>query len=303
MKSLSRIIFLLLVAMPAWADRCLKGDCKYGEGFKRFDNGDTFEGSFYNGRREKGVYKWADGTVFEGSFDGTGSIIRIGTQTTPSGVSYCCNFSHELGWVGAGEINYADGRKYVGNLRNSQPSNGFGTLFGADGEVLSEGVWKDGDIVLSATKIRKAQQSIRELQAGNDANQKIINAIKFALEGDSAKFYSSSVPRKAQSYAFTDCKYIDMRVWLFTDKITDDVVLREYDFNKVNWATLDKYFSEYSMRVECVGQCITDKKHYLTPVETLVNNTIYFAKEENPERSWRAIKDIQDQCAGYSTPY
>jgi hypothetical protein len=302
MRLLSQIVFLVLVAMPAEAQRCLKGDCEYGEGFFRYDNGDTFEGSFHHGRKGKGIYKWASGGFFIGNYNADG---RVGTETMPSGhpIHTICCWRNKSGYYGDGEITYADGKKYVGPLSRSEPSNGFGTLFGADGEVLSEGVWKDGEIVLSGTKIRKAQQSIRELQARNDANQKIINAIKFALGGDSAKFHSSSVPREEQDYAFSDCKYITT-VGLFTDQITDGASFGEYDFNKVNWATLDEFYSANEIRVECEGQCKTNKKYYVTPVETWGSHSkIYFAKEENPERSLRAINDIKDQCAGYSTPY
>ena len=42
------------------------------------------------------------------------------------------------GW----EINYKDGKKYIGEWNDSQDKHGLGTLYSTDGKVLNQGSWK-----------------------------------------------------------------------------------------------------------------------------------------------------------------
>ena len=45
------------------------------------------------------------------------------------------------GYEGKGEINYKDGKKYIGQW-NWPYKNGVGTLYSADGQVLNQGKWE-----------------------------------------------------------------------------------------------------------------------------------------------------------------
>lgn len=40
-------------------------------------------------------------------------------------------------------IYYTDGTKYIGNTKNDEIPNGYGTLYAEDGSVLERGVWED----------------------------------------------------------------------------------------------------------------------------------------------------------------
>ena len=47
---------------------------------------------------------------------------------------------------GQGEINYKDGRKYIGEWGNwNLTRHGLGTLYSADGQVLNQGKWEEDE--------------------------------------------------------------------------------------------------------------------------------------------------------------
>ena len=49
--------------------RCLKGDCKNGEGIIKWNNQAKYEGGFRNGKLHgDGIYTWPDGIVTKGKW-------------------------------------------------------------------------------------------------------------------------------------------------------------------------------------------------------------------------------------------
>ncbi|MBU1738556.1 MAG: hypothetical protein KKG35_10490 [Proteobacteria bacterium] len=56
---------LLLLASPAWAGSCLKGDCRDGRGIYRWNDGSSFSGTFVKGSPEgEGEYTDQAGRKF-----------------------------------------------------------------------------------------------------------------------------------------------------------------------------------------------------------------------------------------------
>ena len=53
-------------------------------------------------------------------------------------------------WEGQGEINYKDGKKYIGEWdidwsNKKLKRHGLGTLYSADGQVLNQGKWEKNE--------------------------------------------------------------------------------------------------------------------------------------------------------------
>lgn len=91
----------------------------HGEGFIRFDNQDTYAGSFRHGRMHgKGIYVWQDGTVFKGVF-------QHGLQH------------------GHGEFRMEGDKRYIGNFEVGHP-HGYGEAYHSDGSLFFKGTWEYG---------------------------------------------------------------------------------------------------------------------------------------------------------------
>ena len=48
---------------------------------------------------------------------------------------------------GQGEVNYKDGKKYIGQWNGDLKRHGLGTLYSADGQVLNQGKWEYNEYV------------------------------------------------------------------------------------------------------------------------------------------------------------
>ena len=78
------LLIALLVSSQIHAE-CISGDCRYGIGTFRFDNGDKYVGGFIDGSRTgKGTYTWPNGDKYVGGFIDD-SRTGKGTYTWPSG--------------------------------------------------------------------------------------------------------------------------------------------------------------------------------------------------------------------------
>ena len=141
------LIFSCLVSNIAMAD-CTSGDCtngfgvytwkksgnryegqhvnedQHGQGTKYYANGDRYEGNWVKDKRDGyGKYFWKSGNRYEGNWvDGD-------TQ-------------------GQGTRHYVNGDRYEGNWFNEQRS-GEGILYNANDTIISQGIWKNDELVTS----------------------------------------------------------------------------------------------------------------------------------------------------------
>jgi hypothetical protein len=131
--------------------------------------GDRYEGNFINGSKEgKGTYYWSSRDVYVGDFKNN-KIEGFGTKTYSTGSKYVGEFKNgqfdgqgtftyltegdeyvgqfkEDYRHGSGIYSYANGERYVGMYQKGK-KNGQGILYGKNGSILKQGVWKDGKFV------------------------------------------------------------------------------------------------------------------------------------------------------------
>lgn len=97
MKRLTTLLVLLLLSYSfSLAQTCISGNCSNGYGKIQYSNGDTYEGEFYDDKREGfGIYIWKAGGKFIGeSFQNT--------------------------FQGFGVLEFADGTKYTGDFKDGE---------------------------------------------------------------------------------------------------------------------------------------------------------------------------------------
>jgi len=101
---------------------CLVGNCSSGYGSAIFPKGDSYSGTWRNGKAEgKGILKYNDGGVYscywrDGKADGQGTIV------------------------------YSDVSKYEGAWKASL-AHGMGTMYDIDGSVIYTGLWSFGKMM------------------------------------------------------------------------------------------------------------------------------------------------------------
>ena len=119
MKALVFISFFsLILSLQTTAQTCLSGDCSSGFGKFKYENGDIYEGEFYDDKREGfGVYTWSTGEKFIGE-----SLANI--------------------FSGFGVMEFKDGTKYIGDFKNGE-FDGEGEKTLADG-TKKTGIWEKG---------------------------------------------------------------------------------------------------------------------------------------------------------------
>ena len=129
-----------------WSDGySFDGTYKNGErerGILRNPNGDVYEGDFkdnyYDGY---GIYKFAKGGVYEGEWK-KGAYEGKGIYKFPDGGIYDGEWKKGI-YEGKGIFKYADGRVYEGDFKNNVP-HGYGVGKDASGKVVHDGEWKNG---------------------------------------------------------------------------------------------------------------------------------------------------------------
>ncbi len=92
-------------------------ECYCGPGHRFFENGDYFEGTFVDGRIFEGVYIFANGMRFLGTFDDALNFYGLGTLLYADGACYYGNFNQSMR-DGVGAMWYTDG-VYVGRWSNN----------------------------------------------------------------------------------------------------------------------------------------------------------------------------------------
>lgn len=281
MRTLPLVFALLILPSPADASGCIMGNCYSGHGH----------------------YVWDDGTEYVGNW-GNDKFHGKGTYTYRPGLRskrYSGNWYYGV-MSGKGVLEYTDGRTYTGSFEENKLT-GMGVMKDSAGVTTEAGYWKEGFLVASESEMKEQEQRLNNLRRDNSKNSRIINAIKFARQGDSADFHSESVPINSQKYAFADCVYYE---WREPKEYQDDGLLwnvRIFDLNMVNWKSLRRESSQYAdrIRASCEGECTIEKKYYV--VDLSEYSSISFKPMANVGRTYNAINDIKAQCPGYSSPY
>lgn len=140
-----------------WSDGySFDGTYKDGDrekGVLRSTNGDVYEGDFKNNYYDGyGIYKFASGGIYEGEWK-NGQYDGKGIFKFADGGIYEGEWKKSQ-YDGKGILKWADGRVYEGDFKNNEP-NGFGVGKDASGKVVHDGEWKDGQPVtpLKADKV------------------------------------------------------------------------------------------------------------------------------------------------------
>lgn len=271
------------LAVAQYYGKCVEGTC-WGyntEGKFIFDNGHSYEGGFQHDELHGfGVFRSAEGWRYEGNF-------------------------HYSDFLGYGIYYFEDGRIYKGRWENSK-YYAFGIVQDANGNELEAGYWQDGELIATKASMKAARARLEDLKKNNNQNSKIINAIKFAKRGDSAKFHNSKRPIEEQMYAFDACIYYEIYP---SDKEDEDgeeglnATVYAYDFNKVNWKSVSKkgFGEDATVSLSCEDVCRTWSRYYVAdPAEY---KWIKFKAMPNISRTYSALNDIKAECPGYSSPY
>lgn len=115
-------------------------ECYCGSGHRFFDNGDYFEGMFVDGRILEGIYIFANGARYLGSFDDTLHFIGHGTILYADGTCYSGQFNQSQR-DGIGAMWYTDGA-YVGEWSNNL-RHGYGSLRAGNGNFFDGQFYND----------------------------------------------------------------------------------------------------------------------------------------------------------------
>lgn len=106
--------------------QCLSGNCVNGNGLFRFNNGDTYNGTWYNNQPNgKGIYIFASKERYEGDFV-------------------------KGKFEGQGIMRYPDGVRYIGGWRNNK-KHGQGKMVATDGNFFKVGQYNNGEFIASSS--------------------------------------------------------------------------------------------------------------------------------------------------------
>jgi hypothetical protein len=134
-----------VVAYARWSNqpRCIKGDCRWGQGTLLYRDGSRYEGNFRDGRfHRSGLFFSISGHHYEGDWR-DGRREGVGRLAFPGGGLYVGEFKNDRRH-GPGTYTWPDGTKYAGAWRHDSPE-GRGVLILGDGTRLA-GEYRDGTI-------------------------------------------------------------------------------------------------------------------------------------------------------------
>jgi hypothetical protein len=116
-----------------------------GQGTFTFANGTRYVGEFREGNQHgQGTFTYPDGSRYVGEFRDNQRNGR-GIYTNPSGERYIGEWRGG-GRSGLGTYIYPDGAIYVGEYRDDVV-NGQGAFISANGQLIQNGIWRDGELV------------------------------------------------------------------------------------------------------------------------------------------------------------
>lgn len=142
LRYLSIVVLILLFPANLLADECVLGDCENGYGKIVMNQGFEYEGEFKDGNPHgKGTVTTLYGTVITGDNWSENGLTGHGEEIYADGRKYVGEFK-ETKYNGIGTDTYPDGRIYTGEFKNAHP-HGKGKLTNADGSVY-EGDFLEG---------------------------------------------------------------------------------------------------------------------------------------------------------------
>lgn len=144
-KVLACLVLLIMIRTINGSAQCISGNCNDGKGVKMYPDSSRFEGVFKKGQRSEGLYKYASGDVYEGSFE-KNQRHGYGRYTYKDGSWFDGIFNMDKKEYG--RYKYKNGDEYVGSFVENKP-DGFGIMRMASGRVI-EGTWEAGKPVWEA---------------------------------------------------------------------------------------------------------------------------------------------------------
>ncbi len=140
MMKLRIFLFLWLTTTFVYslAAQCTQGDCRNGNGVYTFKSGARFEGEFRNGAMYQGTYYYANGDIYQGSFNKNKRHGK-GQYNYQDGSTFTGEY--EYGKKKKGIFQYNDGSRYEGEFKDGK-RHGYGKQTSADGSVY-EGYWEN----------------------------------------------------------------------------------------------------------------------------------------------------------------
>lgn len=124
---------------------------KHGYGTITYNNGDIYEGWFYDDQLDEGTYYYYNGDVYTGIFDENGLMDGLGEYTFANGSYYRGEFERDT-ISGFGSYYEAEtGELYIGNFYNNS-YYGYGFIQYDNGEVIY-GYFENGKITGQYSKM------------------------------------------------------------------------------------------------------------------------------------------------------
>lgn len=120
---------------------------QHGHGVSRYADGSVFEGTFSKGSKLEGKMTYPDQSIYLGKFDEKqgGERCGRGTYIFSNGAVFFGEFMNDK-FHGEGVLTYVDGKRFIGRWSEGL-RHGPGKDFRPDGRINREGLWQEGRFV------------------------------------------------------------------------------------------------------------------------------------------------------------